>query len=104
MLSTIVGISDRDATVYVERSHSLVGTCKEKSEFVVLIVVMPRAFAGQISVSSLSPTIMHSAVERPACLSARSKILASGFFNFTDEDITLTVKNSLNPVFSISSI
>src|SRR5919202_2640010 len=103
ILSIILGISDRQATVYVGCSHRLLGACKENSEFVVRIVVMPRVLAGQMSVSSLSPTIMHSLGGRLACLSARSKILGSGFFNFTDEDIVFTVKNLSKPSFSISS-
>src|SRR5919199_5680474 len=103
MLSTMLGISDKYAAVYVGCSQCLLGTCKANSEFVVRIVVMPRVLAGQMSVSSLSPTIMHSVRERLACLSARSKILGSGFFNFTDEDIAFTVKNLLKPDFSISS-
>src|ERR671922_1519343 len=103
MLSTIVGISDRRATVYVGHSHSLVGTCKAKSEFVVRIVVIPSVLDGQMSVSSLSPTIMQSLALRPACLRARSKILESGFFNFTDDDIAWTVKNLSKSAFAISS-
>src|ERR671923_2588598 len=103
MLSTIVGISDRLATVYVGRSHSLVGTCKAKSEFVVRIVVIPSVLAGQMSVSSLSPIIIQSLAGHPACLRARSKILESGFFSFTDDDIACTVKNVSKPAFLISS-
>src|SRR5215204_25192 len=104
MLSKILGISDRRVTVYAGRSHTWVGTCKAKSEFVVRIVAMPSVLAGQMSVSSLSPTIMQSIAWRPACLRANSKILGSGFFNFRDDDIVCTLKNLSKPAFSISSI
>src|SRR5215210_9087889 len=104
MLSKILGISDRRVTVYAGRSQARVGACKAKSEFVVRIVVMPRVLAGQMSVSSLSPTIMQSVAWRPACLRANSKILGSGFFNFRDDDIACTLKNLSKPAFSISSI
>src|SRR5918994_3081976 len=103
MLSTILGISDRCATVYDGCSHVILGTCKANSEFVVRMVVMPIVLAGQISVSSLSPTIMQSFVLYPACFRASSKILESGFFNFIDDDIAFTLKNLPKPDFSISS-
>src|SRR5215217_668894 len=103
MLSRTLGISDRCATVYVGCSHILEGTCKAKSEFVVRIVVIPSVLAGQMSVSSLSPTIMQSFGLCPASLRASSKILESGFFNFIDDDIAFTLKNLSKPDFSISS-
>src|ERR671920_467202 len=97
MLSNNSGISDRRATVYDGCSHALLGTCKAKSEFVVRIVVIPILLAGQISVSSLSPTIIQSSAFCPASLRASSKILGSGFFNFTDDDIAFTLKNLSKP-------
>src|SRR5215203_7308339 len=103
MLSRTLGISDRCATVYVGCSHILEGTCKAKSEFVVRIVVIPSVLAGQMSVSNLSPTIMQSFGLCPACSRASSKILESGFFNFTDDDIAFTLKNLPKPDFSINS-
>src|ERR671922_2623459 len=102
MLSRIRGISDRCATVYVGCSHALLGICKAKSEFVVRMVVMPIVLAGQISVSSLSPTIMQSSAAYPASFRASSKILESGFFNFIDDDIAVTLKNLSKTDFSIS--
>src|SRR5215217_273782 len=103
MLSRILGISDRCATLYVGCSQAILDTCKAKSEFVVRIVVIPSMLAGQMSVSSLSPTIMQSFALCPACLRASSKILESGFFSFTDDDIAFTLKNLPNPDFSINS-
>ena len=102
MLSRILGISDMCDTVYVGCSHVILGTCKAKSEFVVRMVVMPIVLAGQISVSSLSPTIMQSSAAYPASFRASSKILESGFFNFIDDDIAFTLKNLPKPDFSIS--
>src|ERR687895_2257981 len=103
MLSSSWGISDSCATLYVGCSHTLLGICKAKSEFVVRIVVMPIVLAGQISVSSLSPTIMQFSALCPACSRASLKILESGFFNFTDDDIVCNLKNLSKPAFWINS-